>query len=740
MYNDFMIDEKHTLELRGISKQYTVSDKIITGISNVNLKFNDNEFVVISGASGSGKSTLLNIIAGIDNYTDGYVVCKGYNTDFFGEHDWGEYRKNHVSYVHQNFYLLDNLTVYQNIENAYLLNYDKEKAKEIIYGIIDKVGLSKQINQKAKELSGGQKQRVAIARALAKGTGIILADEPTGNLDSKSTNEIVQLLSEISKDNLVIVVTHNLDAFKEYATRHIKIDNGKIFEDNILVNTNINLDPVSKDIKAFNNKHIKNNQKMLYTLKSIMRNNKKQALSLFFITFTIMLLLTLTYGIIQDIMTIVNPDVNSSGVWRYVKDDRLIIRKMDTTKFTYDERNNLLSMQEIDYIIPNDYPLDFAFHMEVKQYDQPISMNVYIRPINMFKGTIDKGTSPSSDNDVIIECFYDLIFDWGNENLKLLNEQIPHTEIPINIAGISNIYASGYFDYCYMYVSEELFQEIYAMTMQAYTLLNVLEQEDTEEANAIVLIDNSLTNGELMVSTGFTKEISNNISFALRVKNNDFANTKDFSVKGIKDLPYNIMQEESIIYMNSEDYSSLYRTEDIYQISLILNDSKNYNKVKDKFISRGYSVYYPYSSLNMWQKDEVIIKFFIRLLMLAISIAIVFASMLLINNSIKRRLKSYLILKSIGYNSSVLSRTAILETSIPIIIAGITTFIALLIWNFIVIFMLKNSYSASFSPVKVGSLIFVCGLTSLSYLILINIKMIKGLKMSILNYLRGVKK
>ena len=185
-----MINNTYTLELRGISKQYTVSDKIITGINNVNIKFKDNEFVVVRGASGSGKSTLLNVITGIDNYTDGYMVVKGYNTDFFGEDDWGDYRKNLIAYVHQNFYLIDNLTVYQNIETAYLLNNDKEKAKERIVSIINKVGLSKQINQKAKELSGGQKQRVAIARALAKNTGIILADEPTGN-QSTAINQCI---------------------------------------------------------------------------------------------------------------------------------------------------------------------------------------------------------------------------------------------------------------------------------------------------------------------------------------------------------------------------------------------------------------------------------------------------------------------------------------------------------------------------------------------------------------------
>ena len=220
------------IKLKNVSKFYYSKGVIASGFSKINLEFKIGEFVAITGESGSGKSTLLNVISGLDTYEEGEMYINGEETSYYSDNDFEEYRKKYIANIFQNFNLVNSYTVYQNIELIYLVNnLDKTNMKEEINDLIDKVGLTKYKNTKAAKLSGGQKQRVAIARALAKNTPIIVADEPTGNLDSKSANEIIELLYSLSKEKLVIIVTHNYEQVEKYATRRIKMYDGRILED-----------------------------------------------------------------------------------------------------------------------------------------------------------------------------------------------------------------------------------------------------------------------------------------------------------------------------------------------------------------------------------------------------------------------------------------------------------------------------------------------------------------------------
>lgn len=222
------------LKLKNIGKIYDSNDILTIGIRGINLEFDYNEFVTIEGESGSGKSTLLNVIGANDSYEEGELYVNGEETSHYGTAEWEKYREKYIATVFQDFNIIENLTVLENVELA-LLRYDdkklrREKAKELI----EKVGLKKQINQRGSRLSGGEKQCTVIARALAKDAPIILADEPTGNLDVKSSREIAKLLKEVSKDKLVIVVTHNPEFFVEYATRRVTIFDGSVKEDKLI--------------------------------------------------------------------------------------------------------------------------------------------------------------------------------------------------------------------------------------------------------------------------------------------------------------------------------------------------------------------------------------------------------------------------------------------------------------------------------------------------------------------------
>ncbi len=216
------------LELKHIGKIYVSESNVTVGIRGVNLTFEKGEFVAVTGMSGSGKSTLLNVISGMDSYEEGEMLVEGEPTSHFLQKDWEEYRKQYISFIFQDYNIIESFTVLQNVELA-LMNIEDPKARrEKALELLRRVGLEKHIHHKGSKLSGGQKQRTVIARALAKDSPIILADEPTGNLDSQSSEEIIELLREVSRDKLLIVVTHNFDQVEAVATRHIRIYDGAV--------------------------------------------------------------------------------------------------------------------------------------------------------------------------------------------------------------------------------------------------------------------------------------------------------------------------------------------------------------------------------------------------------------------------------------------------------------------------------------------------------------------------------
>lgn len=231
-----MAEEKKAvlLKLENIGKIYDSNDILTIGIRGVNLELDYNEFVTIEGESGSGKSTLLNVIAANDSYEEGELWFNGMETSHYSESDWEKYRERNIAMIFQDFNIIENLTVLENVELALLRMEDLKERRRIAKELIGRVGLTKQMNQRGSKLSGGEKQRTVIARALAKDSPIILADEPTGNLDVKASKEVAALLKEVSKDKLVIVVTHNPEFFRQYATRRIRVYDGKISEDKVI--------------------------------------------------------------------------------------------------------------------------------------------------------------------------------------------------------------------------------------------------------------------------------------------------------------------------------------------------------------------------------------------------------------------------------------------------------------------------------------------------------------------------
>lgn len=220
------------LELKNIKKSYKTGSFVQKALDDVSLQFRRNEFVSILGPSGSGKTTLLNIIGGLDHYDSGDLIINNKSTKNYKENDWNAYRNNCIGFIFQNYNLITHITILENVEMGMTLSgvSTKEKRRRAEEAL-EKVGLIEHAHKKPNQLSGGQMQRVAIARALANNPDIILADEPTGALDTKTSKQIMDLIKEISKDKLVIMVTHNKELAEKYSTRIVELKDGQLLKD-----------------------------------------------------------------------------------------------------------------------------------------------------------------------------------------------------------------------------------------------------------------------------------------------------------------------------------------------------------------------------------------------------------------------------------------------------------------------------------------------------------------------------
>ena len=263
------------LELNDIKKDYVSGSTTVSALKGINLRFRDCEFVSILGQSGCGKTTMLNIIGGLDKYTSGDLKINGVSTKNYKDRDWDFYRNNSIGFVFQSYNLIPHQTVLSNVELALTLSgVSKAERKKRAIEALEKVGLGEQIHKKPNQMSGGQMQRVAIARALVNNPDILLADEPTGALDTETSIQIMELLKEISKDRLIIMVTHNPELAKNYSTRIVRLLDGVITDDS----NPYSLEDMEADIRAKEAAKVKTSEK------KIKKSGKKQKTSMSFFT------------------------------------------------------------------------------------------------------------------------------------------------------------------------------------------------------------------------------------------------------------------------------------------------------------------------------------------------------------------------------------------------------------------------------------------------------------------------
>ncbi len=344
------------LELRDIGKIYVSDGGVAVGIRGVNLSFERGEFVAVTGKSGSGKSTLLNVISGMDSYEEGELLVEGQPTAHYLQPEWEEYREKYISFIFQDYNIIESFTVLQNVELALMHIEDKKARRARAMELIRRVGLESHARHKGSKLSGGQKQRTVIARALAKDSPIILADEPTGNLDFATSQQIIALLGEVARDKLLIVVTHNYEQVAEHATRHVRIFDGAVESDHVLRDTASMPEAAPAEKAAPADKKQKTKQMIGngFTLgHTIFTSKPRLSAFLCFLMIVGTLGIFLVTSLFGDMQTLFAPNY----MFRHI-DGRLVLTKQNGSVFTEEELSSLKSEHGANSYLHYDALLD----------------------------------------------------------------------------------------------------------------------------------------------------------------------------------------------------------------------------------------------------------------------------------------------------------------------------------------------------------------------------------------------
>ena len=591
------------IELKNVSKFYYNKGVIASGFTKVNLKLDMGEFVAITGESGSGKSTLLNVISGLDSYEEGEMYINGQETSHYTEKDFEDYRRKYIGNIFQNFNLVNSYTVYQNVELVLLLNgANKKDVKDRVLNLIKQVDLYRFRNTKVSKLSGGQKQRVAIARALAKNTPIIIADEPTGNLDSKSARSIIKLLSEIAKDKLVIIVTHNYEQVEDYVTRKIKMHDGKILEDK-------KIKKVEKEIDSSNYAISYQNITFLNKIRLGLRNTFN-ILPKFLLLLAVYLFVVV--ALMSEYSTFKKEEFEartqgSNYVFNDTSINRIVINKKDKSIFNdsdYEAINKLDNIERIEK-----YDLVLENHVELNNQDY-LYFYGSVHSLDTLNDTVDIGRMPENDNEIVIE---------GNKNdyyLGSLSEEVVQDDFYLSniLAGdLENkklkVVGIRYFDdddYYTMnfYVDNELLKEINTWFTIVQSDIKVLFMNnyydvDYYNNNFRVIPSNYVTKGNVYISEDLSGycEYGNCLNKQLKVEIDNLY-TKASANFNISNM-YNAHNMNSLlgisnyeeyngsIFINTEDYDSLFN-KGSYQSSVFVKDPTEVDSVTKSLEDMGY--------------------------------------------------------------------------------------------------------------------------------------------------------
>ena len=685
------------IKLDKVTKIYYNNGVIATGFSKVSLELEIGEFVVIVGESGSGKSTLLNVISGLDTYEEGEMYINGKETSHYSEDDMQEYRRKYISNIFQAFNLINGYTVRQNVELALIINgRNVRKSKAKIDEILKRTGLWDLRNRRASKLSGGQKQRVAIARALVQETPIIICDEPTGNLDSESAKEIFELLRDVSKDKLVVLVTHNYDQVKDYATRVIRMRDGS----------------VSEDIRVKNAQEVENVKEAEYTKMSLKESTKIAMMNvgstpvkgmLAMIVFLIMGLVIL-FITASAIKTMNDQYAGNFDEWyfSYTDPKRIVLAKKDKTAFSDSELDEIKNINHVEKVTTNEEIIDktVVFDYEIGE-DNYYSFQFFARKRSDLKETkVTVGRLPEKENELLV---YGNYFEFTDKLKKgpidlALNNYYSSIYQNFKIVGfIKDIYYD--LETPLVYVDDSRYNVVLSNNYYDYDIL-----VEGREANGLrgFVLNANVPEGEVWVPAGQIRddlynEIENLMNKKLTVhrKNQFYTKDKDLIItkvvddKNVNDMLKGFITGEEAFYfyrisayINPNDFAEFINSPGIYQMSIFadsvdeVNNIVNELKSKDNYVAIGIK-----DSLD----NDTLTLYIMRVMFYGALIVLVgvcsLISYILIKFLLKSRVSYYAVIRMLGGNVSTNKALVRIELLFYAIVAYIWM---LVIWEFAV--------------------------------------------------------
>lgn len=602
------------IKLVDVSKYYKTESTVVMGLHKINLEFSIGEFVAITGESGSGKSTLLNVISGVDSYEDGELYIDNEETSYYSQADFEKFRKEQVAFIFQNYNLIDNYTVLQNVEAALIIKgVEKEERKNKAKDILERVGLTSRIKAKTAKLSGGEKQRLAIARALAQETRFIVADEPTGNLDSENGKLILELLHELSKDKLIIIVTHNYEQVEPFITRKVRLFDGEVVEDKVLKHTELASEILTKNIDKTKKNIIKTPFK--FATMNLLSQPKKTVLLLLVAFMTTFFIFAFYGGYTAIKQSMLDFGFSNSAYNNF--DERIIINKGKDSlgnkiKLTDDDYDYLKTIANVDHVVKYEKGLDTGLQLSITEdpdYDLEVR-GLYgvipdVFPVSLIsESDLLGGRLPENVGEIVIDYLSDskksenldiaetlnnrYILASGTINLKIaqVSSNASFNIKNLKIVGITKENTRKFGVYLDDDTLKDFSNSFNALVVEAPNFSIKYNESDSTEDSIItrpllkIGIDYSLEQNKFSASHD-TRQVIDNL-VASGAKNIEYY-YNDQQIQIISD-------DDFFLYDNYFSPSILNNNEaEIYQYSLVVKDTTKLKTVMQILNSNGYN-------------------------------------------------------------------------------------------------------------------------------------------------------
>lgn len=713
------------IRLENVSKYYHSGNNIVLALRKINLEMNIGEFVVITGESGSGKSTLLNVLSGLDTYEVGKLFINEKNVSLYSIKELEHYRKDYIGFVFQDYNIINSYTVYQNVALALTVQgLDKNEKHQKTVDIIKEVGLEQQMYQKAVKLSGGEKQRTVIARTLAKNSRILVCDEPTGNLDQESGRQILELLHRLSKDKLVIIVTHNYESIEEFATRKIRLYDGEILEDTMLKSI------ISKE------EDIQNERKYFTPFKDILRIAFTNVISVpkktLFITLILMFMTIVTFFTFGNGIAEQNrPYSFTTPYFSNPDQSRIVVTKNDNTMFTDDELDSFKEIKYVRTVFDTDTVFDTVLLNRGDNPEYGLEEFFYFRILSanaLNEFDLIEGTLPERDFEVVVSdrTFYQVgdyipvsdahtsmeisgietdqwvfkVVGITNHNVRIEDNlhTMYFTDAALKDISLSSIYSrsetyleitgtTSYDTPTETWITSEMDSSVYVSTKE-YSLVNNIKIDHRLDDFVIQTFDMMFF--DICRDFGYKKEFVDDRDAGL-CEASQYIDTHSFKLSAIttfenqliykdvtfKSYSYEQNDFDQNLYMNEDTFLTFFGEEN-YQVSVIVYDVYEGKQVVDELEAMGYNVFYPSQIIDEDDAINLLLTNIRILLVITLTLSGVYlVGYIVLKNIIMSKQKDYLIYRSIGTSSRAIRGIIQLEVGYIFIISSVLVFLSI---------------------------------------------------------------